>query len=51
MLQVVFADIVLLNKTDLVEEAYLEEVESRIRGINKTVGSRSLQCCRSEGGV
>lgn len=32
--QVAFADLVLLNKTDLVEPAALERIESRIRGIN-----------------
>ena len=35
--QLVFADKVLLNKTDLVEEAYLAEIEKRIRDLNKTV--------------
>jgi G3E family GTPase len=35
--QVVFADKLLLNKTDLVSEEYLLEVESKIRAINKTV--------------
>jgi len=34
--QVAFADLVLLNKTDLVDAATLERVESRIRGINGT---------------
>jgi len=34
--QVAFADLVLLNKTDLVDEAALERIESRIRGINGT---------------
>ena len=32
--QVAFADVILLNKTDLVSEAELAEVEARIRGIN-----------------
>jgi len=32
--QVAFADKILLNKTDLVEEAYLQEVEGRIKEIN-----------------
>ena len=31
-----FADLVLLNKTDLVDAAALERIESRIRGINGT---------------
>ncbi|MET0292507.1 MAG: GTP-binding protein [Steroidobacteraceae bacterium] len=34
--QVGFADVVLLNKTDLVEETDLERIEQRIRGINRT---------------
>src|SRR5690349_6275262 len=34
--QVAFADLVLLNKTDLVEPAALERIERRIRGINGT---------------
>jgi len=32
--QVAFADVILVNKTDLVNPAELEEVEARIRGIN-----------------
>ncbi|MGE4374062.1 MAG: GTP-binding protein [Xanthobacter sp.] len=32
--QVAFADVILLNKTDLVTPAELDEVEARIRGIN-----------------
>ena len=32
--QIVFADVILLNKTDLVTRAELEEVEARIRGLN-----------------
>src|SRR5271163_1778577 len=32
--QIAFADVILLNKTDLVSEAELAEVEARIRGIN-----------------
>ncbi len=31
-----FADLVLLNKTDLVDDAALARIESRIRGINGT---------------
>jgi G3E family GTPase len=34
--QVAFADLVLLNKTDLVDAAALERIERRIRGINGT---------------
>jgi G3E family GTPase len=32
--QIAFADVILINKTDLVTEAELREVEARIRGIN-----------------
>jgi G3E family GTPase len=32
--QIAFADVILLNKIDLVDEADLQEVEARIRGIN-----------------
>jgi G3E family GTPase len=32
--QIAFADVILLNKTDLVEPAELAEIEARIRGIN-----------------
>jgi len=32
--QIAFADVILVNKTDLVDEADLLEVEARIRGIN-----------------
>src|ERR1700747_2160651 len=32
--QIAFADVILLNKTDLVTDADLREVEARIRGIN-----------------
>jgi G3E family GTPase len=35
--QVGFADVILLNKTDLVEPADLERVEQRIHNINRTV--------------
>merc|ERR1719291_1454903 len=38
--QVAFADRILLNKTDLVDEAELTEVERRIRMINETVQIR-----------
>ena len=33
-IQIAFADVILLNKTDLVTEPELQEVEARIRGIN-----------------
>ena len=32
--QIAFADVILLNKTDLVTEAQLEELEQRVRGMN-----------------
>src|SRR5262250_471648 len=32
--QIAFADVILINKTDLVKDAELREVEARIRGIN-----------------
>ena len=32
--QIAFADVILINKTDLVTDAELREVEARIRGIN-----------------
>jgi G3E family GTPase len=32
--QIAFADVILINKTDLVSPAELEEVEARIRGLN-----------------
>jgi G3E family GTPase len=32
--QIAFADVILINKTDLVSDAELREVEARIRGIN-----------------
>jgi G3E family GTPase len=33
--QIAFADVILINKTDLVSPAELDEVEARIRGINR----------------
>src|SRR6201999_1315507 len=32
--QIAFADVILVNKTDLVSKEELEDVEARIRGIN-----------------
>ena len=32
--QIAFADVILINKTDLVSDAELRETEARIRGIN-----------------
>jgi G3E family GTPase len=43
--QIAFADVILLNKTDLVDEAQLEHVEALIRGINK--GVRIIRTQRS----
>jgi G3E family GTPase len=40
--QVAFADVVLLNKTDLVDAATLSEVEQKIKGIN---AQASIQSC------
>jgi len=43
--QIAFADRVLLNKCDLVPEAQLEEVEKRVRGINRGVQiQRTIKC-------
>merc|ERR1712032_658830 len=44
--QIAFADRILLNKTDLVDEAQLEEVERRIRMINQSVQIK--RCVKSE---
>jgi G3E family GTPase len=33
--QIAFADVILINKTDLVSAAELDEIEARIRGINR----------------
>merc|ERR1712176_1435805 len=41
--QVAFADRIILNKTDLVEPDYLDEVERRIRMINDTVQIKRCQ--------
>ena len=35
--QIAFADVIILNKTDLVDEAGLQALEGRIRGINRFV--------------
>ncbi|GBQ11640.1 CobW family GTP-binding protein [Swaminathania salitolerans] len=35
--QIAFADVIVLNKTDLLDEAALEAVEARLRGINASV--------------
>eukprot|EP00435_Cladocopium_sp_Y103_P019881 s2163_g4.t2 len=44
--QIAFADRILLNKTDLVDEPALEKVESEIRRINKTAAIRKTQNSR-----
>ncbi|KAL4424961.1 hypothetical protein ABPG77_002846 [Micractinium sp. CCAP 211/92] len=44
--QVAFADVVLLNKTDLASEAELAEVEAEIRRINAEAGITRCQRCQ-----
>ena len=44
--QVAFADVIVLNKTDLVTEAELGEVEARIRGINPYAKIHRTQRCQ-----
>jgi G3E family GTPase len=44
--QIAFADVVLLNKTDLVEPEELGEVEVRIRGINPYARVHRTERCR-----
>jgi G3E family GTPase len=43
--QIAFADVILLNKTDLVTKDQLEEVEARIRGINPYAKLHRTQNC------
>ncbi len=43
--QIAFADVILLNKTDLVSEPDLREVEARIRGINPYAKLHRTQRC------
>ena len=43
--QVAFADVILLNKTDLVSQAELKEVETRIRAINPYAKLHHTQHC------
>ncbi|WP_375460852.1 CobW family GTP-binding protein [uncultured Enterovirga sp.] len=43
--QIAFADVVLLNKVDLVTPVELDEVEARIRAINPTVRIHRTQNC------
>ncbi|KAL4457856.1 hypothetical protein ABPG75_012721 [Micractinium tetrahymenae] len=44
--QVAFADVVLLNKTDLASEAELAEIEAEIRGMNAEAGITRCQRCQ-----
>ena len=44
--QVAFADRLLINKTDLVEESDLARIEERIRSINQF--APIVRCCQSE---
>jgi len=44
--QIAFADVILLNKTDLVSPAELREVEARIRGINPYARLHKTQNCQ-----
>lgn len=46
--QIAFADVILLNKTDLVTPAQLAEVEARIRGINPYATLHRTQKCAIE---
>ncbi len=43
--QIAFADVIILNKTDLVSPAELREVEARIRGINPYATLHRAQKC------
>ncbi len=43
--QIAFADVILLNKTDLVTKEQLEEVEARIRGLNPYAKLHRTQKC------
>jgi G3E family GTPase len=43
--QIAFADVILLNKTDLVDAAGLREVEARIRGINPYAKLHKTERC------
>src|SRR5712664_3650781 len=44
--QIAFADVILLNKTDLVTPAELSEIEARIRGINPYAKLHRTQRCQ-----
>jgi len=43
--QIAFADVILINKTDLVSDADLREVEARIRGINPYASLHRTERC------
>src|SRR6187399_2433675 len=43
--QIAFADVILLNKTDLVSEPELQEIEARIRGLNPYAKIHRTQRC------
>ena len=51
--QIAFADVILLNKTDLVKPEELLEVEARIRGINPYARLHKTERCadRAAGGA
>ena len=42
--QIAFADRILLNKIDLVDEEYIEKVKARIKEINESVRHRISHC-------
>jgi G3E family GTPase len=44
--QIAFADVIVLNKTDLVSKAELSEVEARIRGINPYAKLHRTERCK-----
>jgi G3E family GTPase len=44
--QIAFADVILLNKTDLVAPAELSEIEARIRGINPYARVHKTERCK-----
>ena len=44
--QIAFADVIILNKTDLVSDGELREVEARIRGINPYAKLHRTQRCQ-----
>jgi G3E family GTPase len=46
--QIAFADVILLNKTDLVEVSELREIEMRVRGINPYAKLHRTQRCGVE---